>query len=202
MGIFDFLFGGNRSTVTVHPDRIWLTNRAKQNGIKKEILKQVGLHPGKLLLVAHFSDVLETLHELCGEISASCEVTLASELSTDLRMFDACDSETGYFILVAERHPLASHDNDVMQFAEELLCKCQIAFHMSLEDPLMKLFAGEWVENLLRQLGMAEDEVIESSMVSRRVTAAQKKIAEKSFGDSDAQSAAEWFEVNAPNMDA
>jgi hypothetical protein len=104
MGIFDFLFGGNRSTVTVHPDRIWLTNRAKQNGIKIEILKQVGLHPGKLLLVAHFSDVLETLHELCGEISASCEVTLASELSTDLRIFDSCDSETGYFILVAERH--------------------------------------------------------------------------------------------------
>ena len=48
-------------------------------------------------------------------------------------------------------------------------------FFLSLEDDLMRIFAGEWVKNVLTRLGMQEGEAIESRMVTRRVEAAQKR---------------------------
>ena len=62
------------------------------------------------------------------------------------------------------------------------------------------LCSSGWVENLLRRMGMAEDEAIESQMVSRRIKAAQQKIEKEAFGDSDAGSAAEWLDANVPTM--
>ena len=54
-------------------------------------------------------------------------------------------------------------------------------FFLSLEDDLMRIFAGEWVKNVLTRLGMQEGEAIESRMVTRRVEAAQKKVEERNF---------------------
>ncbi len=54
-------------------------------------------------------------------------------------------------------------------------------FYLSLEDDLMRIFAGEWVKNILTRLGMAEGEAIESRMVSRRIEGAQKKVEERHF---------------------
>ena len=54
-------------------------------------------------------------------------------------------------------------------------------FYLSLEDDLMRIFAGEWVKNLLTRLGMKDGEAIESRMVSRRIEGAQKKVEEKNF---------------------
>ena len=54
-------------------------------------------------------------------------------------------------------------------------------FYLSLEDDLMRIFAGEWVKNILTRLGMKEGEAIESRMVSRRVEGAQKKVEERNF---------------------
>jgi preprotein translocase subunit SecA len=54
-------------------------------------------------------------------------------------------------------------------------------FYLSLEDDLMRIFAGEWVKNLLTRLGMQEGEAIESRMVSRRIEGAQKKVEERNF---------------------
>jgi preprotein translocase subunit SecA len=54
-------------------------------------------------------------------------------------------------------------------------------FYLSLEDDLMRIFAGEWVKNILTRLGMKEGEAIESRMVSRRIEAAQKKVEERNF---------------------
>ena len=54
-------------------------------------------------------------------------------------------------------------------------------FYLSLEDDLMRIFAGEWVKNVLTRLGMQEGEAIESRMVSRRVEGAQKKVEERNF---------------------
>ncbi|MBN1395688.1 MAG: SEC-C domain-containing protein [Pirellulales bacterium] len=54
-------------------------------------------------------------------------------------------------------------------------------FFLSLEDDLMRIFAGEWVKNILTRLGMKEGEAIESHMVSRRVEGAQKKVEERNF---------------------
>ena len=54
-------------------------------------------------------------------------------------------------------------------------------FYLCLEDDLMRIFAGEWVKNLLTRLGMHEGEAIESRMVSRRIEGAQKKVEERNF---------------------
>src|SRR5205814_4101244 len=54
-------------------------------------------------------------------------------------------------------------------------------FYRSLEDDLMRIFAGEWVKSILQRLGMEPGQAIESRMVSRRIEAAQKKVEERNF---------------------
>jgi preprotein translocase subunit SecA len=54
-------------------------------------------------------------------------------------------------------------------------------FFLSLEDDLMRIFAGPWVKTILETLGMKEGERIESRMVTRRIEAAQKKVEERHF---------------------
>jgi preprotein translocase subunit SecA len=54
-------------------------------------------------------------------------------------------------------------------------------FYLSLEDDLMRIFAGEWVKSLLTRLGMQEGEAIESKLVTRRIEAAQRKVEERNF---------------------
>ena len=54
-------------------------------------------------------------------------------------------------------------------------------FFLSLEDDLMRIFAGEWVKSILTRLGMQDGEAIESRMVTRRIEGAQKKVEERNF---------------------
>jgi len=54
-------------------------------------------------------------------------------------------------------------------------------FFLSLEDDLMRIFAGPWVKSVLDRLGMKDGERIESRMVTRRIEAAQKKVEERNF---------------------
>jgi len=49
-------------------------------------------------------------------------------------------------------------------------------FYLSLEDDLMRIFAKEWVSNLLQRLGMEEGVPIESRMITRRIEVAQKAV--------------------------
>ena len=205
MGLFDFLFGGGsgkRSNVNVVPDVIWLNHTAKLKGIRKDVVAQSGSGAVGLLLVAHFPDVLEQLFKIAAENGTHIpvKVSLAKDLSTDLVSEWSVNESATVAVIIGERHPLPKHDDVILQFAESLPVQVRLIRHVSLEDPLMKAFAGEWVENLLRRMGMAEDEAIESKMVSRRIKAAQQKIEKEAFGDSDAQSAAEWMDANVPTM--
>ncbi len=54
-------------------------------------------------------------------------------------------------------------------------------FFLSLEDDLMRIFAGEWVKNMLQRLGMKKGESIESRFVSKKIVGAQKKVEERHF---------------------
>ena len=54
-------------------------------------------------------------------------------------------------------------------------------FYLSLEDDLVRIFAGDWVKNLLTRLGMEDGQAIESQMVTRRIEGAQKKREEFNF---------------------
>ncbi len=54
-------------------------------------------------------------------------------------------------------------------------------FYLSLEDDLMRIFAGDFVKSMMERLGMKEGEAIESQMVTRRIASAQRKVEERHF---------------------
>ncbi|MFY9253050.1 MAG: hypothetical protein WAO83_06330, partial [Fuerstiella sp.] len=85
----------------------------------------------------------------------------------------------------------------IMQFAEEIPCNCRLTYHLSLEDPLLKMFVTEFVQRILDSLEMTEEEAIQSSMISRRIKA-QQKIESTVLGNATAKSAAEWLKLNTP----
>ncbi len=53
-------------------------------------------------------------------------------------------------------------------------------FYLSLEDDLMRIFAGPWIQALLKK-SLPEGEPLESKMVTRRIEGAQKKVEERNF---------------------
>jgi preprotein translocase subunit SecA len=87
----------------------------------------------------------------------------------------------GLHIIGTERHDARRIDNQLRGRAGRQGDPGSSRFYLSLEDDLMRIFAGEWVSNLLSRLGMQEGEAIESRMVSRRISAAQKKVEERHF---------------------
>lgn len=203
MGIFDLLFGSRkRSNVEVAPDHIWMTTDAKFAGLAREAEDRSRSESAAILLVAHFQDVLVHLNKLAEELHGRVSVTAvpAEQLQADIAAGQNLDESTTIDIIVGERHPLPSVDDRLEEFAEELPCRCRFSHHVSLDDPIMNIFAGEPIKELLRKLGMSENEAIESKMVSRRIRAAQQKIEGRSFSDARAESAATWFELNCPDL--
>jgi hypothetical protein len=122
----------------------------------------------------------------------SWKISLGGRTPTDFPV----DESRNILIIVGERHPLPPHDEAVLDLARSLPCRCRLVYHISLEDAFMKRFGGDWLKDFLRRMGMKEDEVIGSRMVSRRIRLAQRKIARVSAVDSVADSAEEWFERN------
>ncbi|MFO0842834.1 MAG: SEC-C metal-binding domain-containing protein [Gemmataceae bacterium] len=87
----------------------------------------------------------------------------------------------GMHIVGTERHEARRIDNQLRGRSGRQGDPGSSRFYLCLEDDLMRIFAGEWVSNVLQRLGMQEGEAIESRMVSRRITAAQKKVEERNF---------------------
>ena len=203
MGLFDFLFGGKKRTnVEVVPDHIWMTTDAKFTGLAKEAKERSKSKTVAILLVAHFPDVLARLDGIASQKvwDVPCKVVSAGNLNSGLAASLNLEAPAIIDIIVGERHPLPSVDDRLEEFADELPCRCRFSHHVSLEDAMMKVFAGDWVKNVLKQLGMSEDEAIESEMVSRRIRSAQKKIEGRTFGSLNANSAEEWLEKNCPEL--
>jgi preprotein translocase subunit SecA len=87
----------------------------------------------------------------------------------------------GLHIVGTERHDARRIDNQLRGRAGRQGDPGSSRFYLSLEDDLLRIFAGEWVSNLLARMGMEEGQAIESRMVSRRISAAQKKVEERHF---------------------
>jgi len=200
MGIFDWL-KGERSNVEVANDLIWLTKAAKFAGISAQLSEILAGPdaPDAIFLAAHFQDCLDEFRSLAASGGFDPDrvmVTTADALAGHSASGMGLGENQAVLIVVAERHPLRSHDEAIADFARTLPCRCRLVFHTSLEDPLMRVFAGEWVQNLLKRLGMSENEAIESRMVARKVTQAQKTIEGHARGDLPADSAEEWIKLN------
>jgi preprotein translocase subunit SecA len=87
----------------------------------------------------------------------------------------------GLHIVGTERHEARRIDNQLRGRAGRQGDPGSSRFFLSLQDDLMRIFAGEWVANILTRLGMEEGQAIESRMVSRRIEGAQKKVEERNF---------------------
>ncbi len=87
----------------------------------------------------------------------------------------------GLHIIGTERHESRRIDNQLRGRSGRQGDPGSSRFFLSLEDDLMRKFAGEWVSSVLARLGMEDGEAIESKMVSRRIEGAQKKVEERNF---------------------
>src|SRR5690606_23331907 len=54
-------------------------------------------------------------------------------------------------------------------------------FYLSLEDNLMRIFAADWVQKVMARMGLKEDDIIESPLVSRQIANAQRKVEAHNF---------------------
>jgi preprotein translocase subunit SecA len=87
----------------------------------------------------------------------------------------------GLIILGTERHESRRVDNQLRGRAGRQGDPGASRFFLSLEDDLMRIFAKEWVSNLLQRLGMEEGVPIESKLITRRIEAAQKAVEGQNF---------------------
>ena len=87
----------------------------------------------------------------------------------------------GLFIFGTERHEARRIDNQLRGRAGRQGDPGASRFYLSLEDDLMRIFAKEWVSNLLQRLGMEEGVPIESKLITRRIEAAQKAVEGQNF---------------------
>ncbi|MBQ1338038.1 MAG: SEC-C domain-containing protein, partial [Thermoguttaceae bacterium] len=87
----------------------------------------------------------------------------------------------GLHIIGTERHEARRIDLQLIGRYGRQGDPGEARFYLSLEDDLVRIFAGDWVKNLLTKLGMEDGQAIESQMVTRRIEGAQKKREEYNF---------------------
>jgi preprotein translocase subunit SecA len=87
----------------------------------------------------------------------------------------------GLHIIGTERHESRRIDNQLRGRSGRQGDPGSSRFFLSLEDDLMRIFAGEKVKALMQRLGMEEGVAIESKMVSKRIEAAQKSVEARNF---------------------
>jgi preprotein translocase subunit SecA len=87
----------------------------------------------------------------------------------------------GLHILGTERHEARRIDNQLRGRAGRQGDPGSSRFYLSLEDDLLRIFAGERISNIMHKLGMEEGVPIESRMITRRIQAAQKAVEAQNF---------------------
>jgi preprotein translocase subunit SecA len=87
----------------------------------------------------------------------------------------------GLYIIGTERHESRRIDNQLRGRAGRQGDPGSSRFFLSLEDDLMRIFAGDRVKALMQRLGMEKGVAIESKMVSKRIEAAQKSVEGRNF---------------------
>jgi preprotein translocase subunit SecA len=87
----------------------------------------------------------------------------------------------GLHIVGTERHESRRIDNQLRGRSGRQGDPGSSRFFLSLEDDLMRIFAGDKVKALMQRLGMEQGVAIESKMVSKRIASAQKSVEGRNF---------------------
>jgi preprotein translocase subunit SecA len=87
----------------------------------------------------------------------------------------------GLHILGTERHEARRIDNQLRGRAGRQGDPGSSRFYLSLEDDLLRIFAGERISKIMHRLGMEEGVPIESKLISKRIEAAQRTVEAQNF---------------------
>ena len=112
-------------------------------------------------------------------------VTIATNMAgrgTDIKLSPEVKAAGGLAIIGTERHESRRVDRQLRGRAGRQGDPGSSLFFISLEDKLMRLFGSERIATVMDKLGFKEGEVLESSMITKQVERAQKKVEENNFG--------------------
>ena len=98
-----------------------------------------------------------------------------------LRLFPNVEATGGLHVMGTERHESRRIDNQLRGRCGRQGDQGSSRFFLSLEDDLMKMFAGKTTLSVLSKLGMKEGDAIEHPMLTRAVEKAQRKVEERNF---------------------
>ena len=95
------------------------------------------------------------------------------------------------------RHPLASFEDKALA----ALPKVQLLVGMtSLDDAFIQHFGGDNLKSLMEKMGHKEGEILEHSMISASIRNAQEDLDKKVENPISANSASDWFLLNANHL--
>ncbi len=186
-------------------DLIFLSKAGKYNAIVKDIKERFA--KGQPVLIGtiaietseHISDILSINglphqvlnakhHEREAEIVAhageAARITIATNMAgrgTDIKLTPESKKAGGLYILGTERHESRRIDNQLRGRSGRQGDPGESRFYISLEDDLIRIFAGDSLKKNMARYGMKEDEVIESKFISRTIENAQEKVEKHNF---------------------
>ncbi len=167
----DILLGGNPEFM------------AKQEMVKKGIAQQLRVAQGKIegpQEDGETSIFYYNGNEYMVPTDKWAEALERYKAQTDVE-HDEVTAVGGLHILGTERHESRRIDNQLRGRAGRQGDPGSSRFYLALEDDLMRIFAKEWISNLLQKLGMEEGVPIESKMITRRIETAQKAVEGQHF---------------------
>jgi preprotein translocase subunit SecA len=139
------------------------------NGVPHEVLN-AKQHQREAEIVAH-----------AGEAG---HITIATNMAgrgTDIKLTPESLAQGGLYILGTERHESRRIDNQLRGRSGRQGDKGESRFYISLEDDLIRIFAGDTLKKNMQRFGMKDDEIIESPFVSRTIERAQEKVEKHNF---------------------
>lgn len=155
-------------------------------GLKKRDAEEMAFDELELQLLRHWAEKNTWLSpkqiaraeadELREELDASGRSSLHN-----IRWYDTIETLGGLHVIGTERHESRRIDNQLRGRSGRQGDNGSSRFFVSLEDDLMKMFAGETTMRVLSRLGMKEGDAIEHPILSKSVEKAQRKIEERNF---------------------
>lgn len=166
---------------------------AKQHEKEAEVIAQAG-RPGMITIATNMAgrgtdivlggSIEARVKEL--EADESLDESATGKAVTDLRESWKTDHEKvkalgGLRIVATERNESRRIDNQLRGRSGRQGDPGSSRFYISLEDPLMRIFAGDRIKKLMTTLKMPEGEAIEAKMVTRTIEGAQRKVEQHNF---------------------
>ncbi|HTJ95689.1 MAG TPA: preprotein translocase subunit SecA [Pararobbsia sp.] len=166
---------------------------AKQHQREAEIIAQAG-RPKMITIATNMAgrgtDIVlggnvekqATFIELDDAIPADQKVTRIQTLHDEWQaLHEQVKAAGGLHIIGTERHESRRIDNQLRGRAGRQGDPGSSRFYLSLEDPLLRIFAGDRVRAIMERLKMPEGEAIEAGIVSRSIESAQRKVEARNF---------------------